>query len=59
MTWEVVHGFRKSEQNEKVYHREPHSRHETRSQTLHQPEHSMLPLISENPHVLIVTSGIW
>jgi hypothetical protein len=58
MDWQVVHGFRKSEQNEKMYHGDPHSRHEARSQALQKPEHSVLPLISESRHVLIVTSGI-
>ena len=59
MTWQVVHGFRKSEQNEKLYHGDPHSRHEARNQTLQEPEHSVFPLISESRHVLIVTVGIW
>ena len=58
MAWQVVHGFRKSEQNEKLHHGDPHSRHETRRQALQQPEHSVLPLISESLHVLIVTAGI-
>ena len=57
MAWQVVHGFRKSEQNEKLHRGEPHSRHEARSQALQQPEHSVLPL-SESRHVLIVTTGI-
>jgi hypothetical protein len=59
MSWKVVHGFRKSDQNEKLHHGEPHSRYEARIQDLHQPEYSVLPLISENFHVLIVTAGIW
>ncbi len=56
---QVVHGFRKSEQNEKMYRGEPYSGHESCSQALQQPEHSVLPLISENRHVLIVTVSIW
>jgi hypothetical protein len=59
MTGQVVNGFRKSEQNEKLHRGEPHSRHEARSQALQKPEHSVLPLISESLHVLIVTAGIW
>jgi hypothetical protein len=59
MSWQVVHGFRKSEQNEKLHRGEPQSGHEARNQALQQPEHSVLPLISENRHVLIVTAGIW
>ena len=30
MVWQVVHGFRKSEQNEKLHRGDPHSRHEAR-----------------------------
>jgi hypothetical protein len=59
MAWQVVHDFRKSEQNEKLHNGEPQSGHEARNQTLQQPEHSVLSLISENRHVLIVTAGIW
>ena len=59
MAWQVVHGFRKSEQNENLHRGEPYSRHEARFQDLHQPEHSVLPLISESHNVLIVTAGIW
>ena len=59
MVWQVVHGFRKSEQKEKLHRGEPHSRHEARSQAPQQPEHSVLPLISESRHVLIVPAGIW
>jgi hypothetical protein len=59
MAWQVVHGFRKSEQNEKLYRGEPQSGHEARNQALQKPEHSVLPLISESLHVLIVTAGIW
>ncbi len=55
MTWQVVHDFKKSEQNEKLHRGDPHSRHEARSQALQQPEHSVFPLISESLHVLIVT----
>ena len=59
MVWQVMHGFRKSEQNEKLHRGDPHSRHEARSQALQQPEDSLLPLISESHHVLMVTTGIW
>jgi hypothetical protein len=59
MAWQVVHGFRKSEQNEKLHREEPQGGHEARRQDLQQPEHSVLPLISESRHVLIVTAGIW
>ena len=59
MAWQVVHGFRKSEQNETLYRGDPHSRHEARSQALQQPEHSVLSFISERRHVLIVAAGIW
>ena len=59
MVWQVMHGFRKSEQNEKLHRGDPHSRHEARIQALQQPEHSVFPLISESRHVLIVTAGIW
>jgi hypothetical protein len=45
MACQVVHGFRKSDQNEKLHRGEPHSRHEARSQVLQQPEHSVLTLI--------------
>ncbi len=58
MVWQVVHGFKKSEQNEKLYHGDPHSRHEARSQSLHLPKHSVFPLLSESRHVLIVTAEI-
>ena len=33
MAWQVVHGFKKSEQNEKLKRGDPHSSHETRSQS--------------------------
>ncbi len=59
MSCQVVHGFRKSEQNEKLHREEPQSGHEARNQALQQPEHSVLPLISENLHVLVVTAGTW
>jgi hypothetical protein len=59
MAWQVVHGFSKSEQNEKLHRGEPQSGHEARKQALQQPEHSVLPLISESRHVLTVTAGIW
>ena len=58
MTWQVMYGFGKSEQNEKLQRGDPHSRHEARSQGLQQPEHSVLPFISESRHVLIVVAGI-
>ena len=58
MVWQVVHGFRKSEQSEKLQRGDPHSRHEARSQALQQPEHSVLSFISESRHVLIVAAGI-
>ena len=58
MAWQVVHDFRKSEESEKLHRGDPHSRHETRSQDLQLPEHSVFPLISESRHVLIVTAGI-
>ena len=54
MACQVVHGFGKSEQNEKLQRGDPHSRHEARRQALQQPEHSVLPFISESRHVLIV-----
>ncbi len=59
MVWQVMHGCRKSEQNEMLQRGDPHSRHESRSQALQQPEHSLLPFISESRHVLMVTAGIW
>ena len=59
MVWQVMHGFRKSEQNEKLQCGDPHSRDEARSQALQQSEHSLLPFISESRHVLMVTAGIW
>ena len=59
MVWQVMHGCRKSEQNEKLQRGDPHSRHEDRSQDLQQSEYSLFPFISERRHVLIVTVGIW
>ncbi len=59
MDWQVVHGLRKSEQNEKLHRGEPQSGHESRNQALQPSEHSVLSLISESRHVLIVTAGIW
>jgi hypothetical protein len=59
MAWQVVHGFNKSEQNQKLQRGDPHSRHEARSQALQLPKHSVFPLISESLHVLIVTADIW
>ena len=59
MVWQVMHGFRKSEQNETLHHGDPNSSHETRNQALQQPEHSLLPFISESRHVLMVTADIW
>ncbi len=55
----TAHGFKKSEQNEKLHLGAPHVRHEARSQALQLPEHTVLPLISESRHVLIVAAGIW
>ena len=59
MVWQVAHGFKKSEQNEKLHLGDPHVRHEARSQALQLPEHSVLTPISESRHVLIVAAGIW
>ncbi len=59
MAWQVVHGFKKSEQNEKLYRGDPHSRNESRSQDLQLPEHSVFPLTSESLHALIVPADIW
>ena len=59
MACQVVHGFKKSEKNEKLHHGDPHSRYESRSQVLQLPKHSVFPLISESRHVLIVTAEIW
>ena len=59
MVWQVAHGFKKSEQNEKLHLGDPHVRHEARSHALQLPEHTVLLLISENRHVLIVAAGTW
>ena len=58
MAWQVVHGFKKSEQNEKLQRGDPDSRHQARSQALQLAKHSVFPLISESRHVLIVTADI-
>ena len=57
--WQVSHGFKKSEQNEKLHLGDPQIGHEARIQVLQLPEHSLLPPISESRHVLIVSAGIW
>ena len=59
MVWQVAHGFRKSEQNEKPHLGDPHVRNEARIQVLQLPEQPVLPPISESLHVLIVSAGIW